>query len=158
MPYLTKEELEAIFADPLAVSGGAFWSRVSEDVDWTIMGSGPGSGRYTNLADLRANTIDKLAGVLEGPPEIKLVNVFFGGENYEWTSLEMEARATRKSGMHLILNVGDGSLLGIGKPYYNRYCLVVRWNDEGKVVQVRDYLDMTVIAEVWKEAEELGLF
>ncbi|KAM5383583.1 hypothetical protein ACJZ2D_002032 [Fusarium nematophilum] len=142
MPYLTKEELEAIFADPLAVSGGAFWSRVSEDVDWTIMGSGPGSGRYTNLADLRANTIDKLAGVLEGPPEIKLVNVFFGGENYEWTSLEMEARATRKS----------------GKPYYNRYCLVVRWNDEGKVVQVRDYLDMTVIAEVWKEAEELGLF
>lgn len=39
----------------------------------------------------------------------------------------------------------------------NRYALVIKWNDEGKVIAVRDYLETALIAEVWKEAEEMGL-
>jgi ketosteroid isomerase-like protein len=35
---------------------------------------------------------------------------------------------------------------------------VIKWNEEGKVIAVRDYLDTALIEEVWKEAEELGLF
>ncbi|KAI5458187.1 hypothetical protein BGZ63DRAFT_407483 [Mariannaea sp. PMI_226] len=142
MPYLTKAELEAIFADHPLTNGGAFWSRVAEDVDWTIMGSGPGTGRYRNLTDLRDNTIGKLVKVLAGPPEIKMVNVVFGGENYEWTTLELEARGMRKS----------------GKEYFNRYALVIKWNEDGKVAMVRDYLDTAIIEEIWREAGELGLF
>lgn len=98
MPYLTKEELEAIFANQPLANGGPFWTRVAEDVNWTIMGSGPSTGCYTNLVELRANTIEKLIKALQGPPELKIVHVFFGGENYEWTTMELEARGIRKSG------------------------------------------------------------
>lgn len=34
----------------------------------------------------------------------------------------------------------------------------MKWNEEGKVIEVRDYLDTALITEVWKEAEEMGLF
>jgi ketosteroid isomerase-like protein len=34
----------------------------------------------------------------------------------------------------------------------------MKWNDEGKVISVRDYLDTALIEEVWKEAEAMGLF
>ncbi|KAH6989731.1 hypothetical protein BKA56DRAFT_629474 [Ilyonectria sp. MPI-CAGE-AT-0026] len=142
MPYLTKEELESIFADQPLANGGPFWSRVAEDVEWTIMGSGPGTGRYTSLTELWGNTIGKLIKALQDPPQLNMVHVFFGGENYEWTSMELEARGTRKS----------------GKEYYNRYALVIKWNEDGKVIMVRDYLDTALIEEVWREAEELGLF
>lgn len=98
MPYLTKEELESIFADQPVANGGPFWSRVAEDVEWTIMGSGPGTGRYTSLTELWGNTIGKLIKALRDPPQLDMVNVFFGGENYEWTTMELEARGTRKSG------------------------------------------------------------
>lgn len=98
MPYLTKEELEAIFANQPLANGGPFWTRVAEDVDWTIMGSGPGTGHFTNLTELRANTIEKLMKALQDPLELKIVHVFFGGENYEWTTMELEARGIRKSG------------------------------------------------------------
>ncbi|PNP47735.1 hypothetical protein THARTR1_10496 [Trichoderma harzianum] len=141
MPYLAKEELEAIFSNQPLANGGPFWTRVAEDVNWTIMGSGPGTGHYTNLAELRANTIEKLMKALRGPLELKIVHVFFGGENYAWTTMELEARGIRKS----------------GKEYMNRY-LVIQWNDEGKVIAVRDYLDTALIEEVWKEAGEMGLF
>ncbi|KAL6689760.1 hypothetical protein J3F84DRAFT_398894 [Trichoderma pleuroticola] len=132
MPYLTKEELEAIFSNQPLANGGPFWTRVAEDVNWTIMGSGPGTGHYTNLAELRANTIEKLMKALRGPLELKIVHVFFGGENYAWTTMELEARGIRKS--------------------------VIQWNDEGRVIAVRNYLDTAVIEEVWKEAGEMGLF
>ncbi|KAL6400113.1 ketosteroid isomerase [Ilyonectria robusta] len=109
MPYLTKEELESIFADQPLANGGPFWSRVSEDVEWTIMGSGPGTGRYTSLTELWGNTIGKLIKALRDPPQLNMVHVFFGGENYEWTSMELEARGTRKSG-HGVIEARSSSL------------------------------------------------
>lgn len=83
MPYLTKEELEGIFAAQPLANGGPFWSRVAEDVEWTIMGSGPGTGRYLSPTELRVNTIGKLIKTLRDPPQLNMVHVFFGGENYE---------------------------------------------------------------------------
>ncbi|KAJ3542792.1 hypothetical protein NM208_g400 [Fusarium decemcellulare] len=138
MPFLTKEELEAIFATDPLTNGGPFWSRVADNVEWTVMGSSPGCGHYTNLKDLRANTIEKLMKFLQGPPQIKMVNVFFGGEHYEWTTMELEARGVLKS----------------GEEYHNHYALVIKWNEEGKVIQVRDYLDTALIERIWSSQGE----
>ncbi len=81
MPYLTKDEILAIFEAEATANGGAFWSRVLPSVDWTVMGRGPGTGRYTDLATLRAETVERLEACMQGGLQLKFVNVIVGGDN-----------------------------------------------------------------------------
>ena len=100
MPYLTKPELQHILENAAVVGGGPFWPRVAEDVDWTVLGSGPGTGRWHNLKDLREATLLRLVKYLEGPPNLKVVNVIVG-DNPEWTTMELEATGVLKNGSKL---------------------------------------------------------
>lgn len=97
MPYLTKDELLDIFSETTH-RGGKFWERVADDVDWTVMGSGPGSGRWHNLKELRAETVERLVSCLDKPLDLKMTNLIIAGDNNEWTIMEMEARSVCKNG------------------------------------------------------------
>lgn len=99
MPYLTKDEILAIFDGFAATNGGPFWTRVSPNVEWTIMGQGPGTGRYTDLVELRKNTLDRLQRCLAEPPQLRFVNALVSGDNSEWTTVELEAHGICKNGM-----------------------------------------------------------
>lgn len=97
MPYLTKSELTDILSDPVA-KGGELWSRIPEDVDWTVFGTGEGTGRWHNLTELRAATVGRLVDCMDGPLDLKLVDLIIGGENNERTVMEMEAFGRLKNG------------------------------------------------------------
>ena len=98
MPYLTKAEIHAIFESEATAHGGAFWSRVLPDVDWTVMGRGPATGRYIDLATLRAATVERLLACMQGGLQLKFTNWIIGGDNFEWTTVELEARGVTKKG------------------------------------------------------------
>lgn len=42
--------------------------------------------------------------------------------------------------------IADASSPGLGKAYNNEYVWLTRWNDEGKIVEIRSYFD-TMLSE-----------
>lgn len=46
-----------------------------------------------------------------------------------------------------------GSDVDLGKEYNNEYCWVVGFNDEGKIVSVRAYLDTAKLRDALEENE-----
>ncbi|RFU29086.1 hypothetical protein B7463_g7217, partial [Scytalidium lignicola] len=134
--YLTKSEVEAIVRTLEHGDGTHFWSRVSPDVNWTIMGNSPAAGTYNSLAELSANTLQKLSKVLDGQPlKFKVRSLIIGGENGEWSTLEIQAHGRTKN----------------GKEFDHEYVLVMKWSEEGKVVLVRDYLDSALLNRIFEE-------
>lgn len=105
MTRLTKSELQSILEQADVPNGGPLWPRVSPDVDWQVMGSGPGTGQYHDLKELRAKTLERLLKHVDGELSLKVVNVIVG-DNPEWTTLELEAKGTLKKG-ELGLSSGD---------------------------------------------------
>lgn len=97
MPRLTKAELHSILHQAAVPNGGPLWTRVSPDVDWLVIGSGPGCGHYHGLKELRANTLERLIKHIDGDLNLKVVNVIVG-DDAEWTTLELEARGKLKNG------------------------------------------------------------
>ena len=105
-----------------------FFARVSPTVDWTVMGSHALSGRYTELATFRQSTFGRLNPRMESPLALKVTNVIVSGGQ---AAVELSADGKQKS----------------GKPFDNKYCWVVRYDEKGMVVQVRAYLDGELVNE-----------
>ncbi|RQM07620.1 hypothetical protein DH86_00002082, partial [Scytalidium sp. 3C] len=119
--------------------GSGFWGRVAPDVNWTIMGTGPGAGTYTSLAELSANTIGKLVQFVDGPMKFKVRNILFAGGTVEWTTAELQSNGRTKN----------------GKDFVHNFVLILRWNDQSQVVEVRDYLDSALLKQIFEENEGL---
>jgi hypothetical protein len=49
-----------------------FWSRVADDVDWTVKGTHPLAGRYHHKAEFVWSTFARLAGVLAGGVKLRI--------------------------------------------------------------------------------------
>lgn len=94
----TKSEIESIINAIENGDGSGFWGRVAPDVNWTIMGTGPGAGTYTSLAELSANTIGKLVQFVDGPMKFKVRNILFAGGTVEWTTAELQSNGRTKNG------------------------------------------------------------
>lgn len=84
-------EIKQIF-EPLSIQGSQskYFDHVADDVDWTIMGHSPMSGRYTSKKEFVDATLTVLREkVLTEPLRMKVVNVIAG--DGEWAAVEMEA-------------------------------------------------------------------
>jgi uncharacterized protein len=55
-----------------------------------------------------------------------------GGGDEEWAVVEMANTSKTKTGMD----------------YNNTFCWATRWNEEGKIVQVRAYLDTALVDSI----------
>ncbi|KAK3067419.1 hypothetical protein LTS18_001130, partial [Coniosporium uncinatum] len=66
------------------------------------------------------------------PMRIKILNVIGGGPDDEWATVELRNEGKTKNGME----------------YNQTYCWCTRWNQEGKIVQVRAYLDTALVRDV----------
>lgn len=89
---------------------------------------------------------------------LKVRNVIGGGDQ-EWATVELIADA--------VCNNGAGDLRALfwlywhpvlmcavpGLPFENTYAWIVRFDEEGKVVQVRAYLDSTLVKQSIEENE-----
>lgn len=114
-----------------------FWSRVSDKVDWWIVGQTPMSGTYDSKQAFLDATIEVLNGkVLDGPLLLRTVNVVGGGSESEWATVELEAiDAKCRNGM----------------VYDMRYCWNVRFGKDDMIEQVRAFLDTDLLERAIKE-------
>ncbi|KAI7209612.1 hypothetical protein KC333_g8637, partial [Hortaea werneckii] len=67
--------------------------------------------------------------ILRDPLALQVINVVGGGGDQEWALVELKADAVCKNGM----------------PYPQRYAWVMRFDENGTIVQVRAYLDSALV-------------
>jgi uncharacterized protein len=133
---LTVEDVRTVFAGLQSGGGAPFFEHVADDVDWTVQGTHPLAGRYRGKAAFRAGTFAKLAPVLPGGPRLRADNIMVSGD---WAIVELRSDATAKNGMR----------------YDNRYCWLARFRD-GKIVEVRAYLDSALVAQLFQQNSPKG--
>jgi hypothetical protein len=110
-----------------------FFSRVADDVDWTVMGTHPLAGHYTSKSELIARTFARIERIMKGGIVLKVNHVIVSGDE---AAVEMESLSVARN----------------GRPFNNTYCWVVRFL-EGEIVEVRAYVDSALVQLVLDENE-----
>ncbi|PGH23914.1 hypothetical protein AJ80_01976 [Polytolypa hystricis UAMH7299] len=126
--YPSLEEVKSIFAN--WESGGdpeKFFARVSDEVEWLVMGHSEMSKLYVGKTFFRASTFSILNPILTKPITMSVRNVVGGGDQ-AWAVAEMTADSVCKNGMV--------------------YDQVYAFNEEGQIVEVRAYVDTQLVTEV----------
>ncbi|GAB7343166.1 hypothetical protein MBLNU457_1237t2 [Dothideomycetes sp. NU457] len=103
--YPDQKEITTLFENLSNGNAEAFFSCVSSNVDWELLGQHPLAGRYRNLADWKKGALEPINKVLREPLKLKVRNVVGGGEQ-EWASVELFADAVCKNGsLPYVLNI-----------------------------------------------------
>jgi len=111
--------------------GSAFFERVADDVDWTVMGTHPLAGHYLSKKDFREGTFARLGRVLTGGAQLHVEHLLIKGTE---AIVELHSLATAKNGMR----------------FDNRYCWIVYFRHK-VIVRVRAYLDSAMVARLFEE-------
>ncbi|HYA63878.1 MAG TPA: nuclear transport factor 2 family protein [Candidatus Sulfotelmatobacter sp.] len=120
-----------IFKNLESGDGQQFFAHVADDVDWTVEGTHPLAGHYHSKADFVSHTFEKLNKVLPQGAELYVEHALV---SEDWAVVELHSLATAKNGLR----------------FDNRYCWVCRFED-GKIVEVRAYLDSALVARLFEE-------
>ena len=110
-----------------------FFSRVADDVDWTVMGTHPLAGHYTSKSELIERTFARIERIMKEGIVLKVNHVIVSGDE---AAVEMESLSVARN----------------GRPFNNTYCWVVRFL-EGEIVEVRAYVDSALVQLVLDENE-----
>ena len=110
-----------------------FFSKVSDDVNWTVMGTHPLSGTYHSKQDFIQATFERLNKVLKEGVVLKVNHILVKNST---AVVEMENLSTA-------LN---------GRPFNNTYAWIVKFENE-KIVEVRAYVDSALVQRVLDENE-----
>lgn len=127
---INAESVRAIFAH-LEHGYETFFTHVAEEVDWTVHGTHPLAGHYRSKSEFIAATFARIAKILRGGTQLRVVHVLTDGA---WATVEMQSMATAANGMR----------------FDNRYCWVVRF-EGNRIVQVRAYLDSALIQRLFDQ-------
>ena len=128
---ITPDRVREMFKGLEKGDGAAFFERVADNVDWTVMGSHPLAGHYRSKKDFIAGTFAKLGQVLKHGAQLHVEHLLV---NDDQAVVELHSLATAKNGMR----------------FDNRYCWVVHFQD-GVIVRVRAYLDSAMVARLFDE-------
>ncbi|MGM4910437.1 nuclear transport factor 2 family protein [Rhizobium sp. 768_B6_N1_8] len=127
---MNKQQIAALFAHLEQGDGAAFFAKVAEDVDWTVMGTHPLAGHYHSKQEFLAGTFAKLHKVLPDGTQLSTENILIDGD---WAIVELRSMATARDGMR----------------FDNRYCWLCRFSG-GTIVEVRAYLDSWLVGELFR--------
>jgi hypothetical protein len=128
---ITSETVRQIFKGLEKGDGAAFFERVADDVDWTVMGTHPLAGHYTSKKAFIEGTFAKLSQVLPKGTQLHVEHLIVEGDE---AVVELHSLATAKNGMR----------------FDNRYCWVVYFRNN-VIVRVRAYLDSAMVARLFDE-------
>jgi hypothetical protein len=128
---ITSESVREIFKGLENGDGAAFFERVADDVDWTVMGTHPLSGHYPSKKAFVEGTFAKLSRVLPKGAQLHLEDLIVKGDE---AAVELHSLATAKNGMR----------------FDNRYCWVVYFRND-VIVKVGAYLDSAMVARLFEE-------
>lgn len=127
---MDKEAIRALFSHLEHGDGAGFFEKVSDQVDWTVMGTHPLAGRYTSKQAFLSATFVKLDHVLPNGTQLKVEHIYQDGD---WATVELRSMATASDGMR----------------FDNRYCWVCRFSNN-RIVEVRAYLDSWLVGELFR--------
>lgn len=96
--YPSREEITALFKNMETGNYPAMFSRVSKDVDWTVMGTHSCAGRYTTLEGFQHGTLARLGKLVKEPGIRLMVRNVIGGGDQEWANVELVAVAEGLNG------------------------------------------------------------
>jgi uncharacterized protein len=128
---VTLTQVQDIFKKLEDGDGGAFFTHVANDVDWTVEGTHPLAGHYHSKADFVAHTFEKLNKVLPEGTQLHVEHALVSGD---WAVVELHSLATARNGLR----------------FDNRYCWVCRFSG-ATIVEVRAYLDSALVARLFQE-------
>lgn len=112
-----------------AAGGSSFFSDVlTDDVVWTIEGSGPSAGVFRGRTEFVERAVRPFISRLSSPVRPTAYRVWADGE-------------------HVIINWEGGGTAHDGRPYTNRYAWIFRMQD-GKAVEVTAFLDLAPYDDV----------
>lgn len=132
-----REQLFGNLAHPDTMS--AFFDRVADDVDWTVMGNHPIAGHYTSKKAFMDATFDRLARLMRDPIRLELRHLHLDGAT---VTVEMQAMS------HTLEGVAYDYIL----------CWVCRFDSAepgAMVVEVRAYLDSAMVTWTIVRNEQL---
>lgn len=112
-----------------AAGGSTFFSDVlTDDVVWTIEGSGPSAGTFQGRADFVERAVRPFVSRLASPVRPTAYKLWADGE-------------------HVIVNWEGSGTARDGQPYANSYAWIFRMQD-GKAVKVTAFLDLAPYDDV----------
>jgi uncharacterized protein len=126
---IDEQMVRSIFADLGRGDGGAFFEHVADDVDGTVMGTHPLAGLYLSKRALQEGTFSKLGKMLPDGAKLRVTNVIVAGD---MAVVELASDAIARNGMR----------------FDNHDCWVTRFGGK-TIVEVRAYLDSTMVAELF---------
>ena len=100
-----KQLIEDMFAELSRGNGAGYLERLSDDVEFTIIGTTKFSGTFRGKADVVSRLLTPLMNGLDGPLEVKPHHLVAEGD-----AVVVQARGR--------------SITKTGKPYDNTYCQV----------------------------------
>ena len=124
-----KQLIETMFAELSRGNGAGYLERLTDDVQFTIIGSTKFSGTFDGKQDVVNRLLMPLMGALEGGLEVIPDRLVAEGDT---VVVQAHGRSTTKT----------------GKPYNNTYCQVFRI-DGGKVKQITEYLDTELVNQAF---------
>ena len=128
---ITEPEIRELFSKLERGDGKEFFNHVANNVDWIVQGTHPLAGHYHSRDEFFSHTFARLNNVLPGGTQLRVESVLICGG---WAVVELRSMATARNGMR----------------FDNRYCWVVRL-ENGLIVQVRAYLDSTMVQRLFDE-------
>lgn len=133
---VTVEYVEKLFRNLSTGNSRVFFDNVADDVQWTVTGTHPMAGIYKSKSDFLAHTLHRLNKLLTGELVLNVNHMIVSGDT---AVVEMTSASTARN----------------GKPYVNRYCWVVRF-ENGVIKEVRAYLDSFLVHQTIAENEHLA--
>jgi ketosteroid isomerase-like protein len=128
---ITPGRVREIFKGLENGDGAAFFERVADNVDWTVMGTHPLAGHYRSKKDFIAGTFAKLGQVLPQGAQLHVEHLIVKDDE---AVVELQSLATAKNGMR----------------FDNRYCWIVYFKD-AVIVRIRAYIDSAMVARLFEE-------
>ncbi|GAB7350927.1 hypothetical protein MBLNU459_g1437t2 [Dothideomycetes sp. NU459] len=144
--YPTREDIKSLFANLSNGNAEAFYSRVSPDVEWDVLGHHPLAGHFTTLEDWKRGALGPINAVLREPLQLQVRNIVGGGTE-EWAVVELFANGICKNGGPdtTTLYRAYADAFSQGMEYPQQYSWVMRFDNKGTIVQVRAYLDSALV-------------
>lgn len=131
---LNKKFVQELFRNLEIGQQDQFFGRVSANVLWQVMGTHPLAGIYHSKQDFIDHTFSRLNKVLKHGPILKVNNIIIAAEE-SIAIVEMRQLSTTVN----------------NKPFDNYYCWIVKFEND-VIVEVRAYLDSTLVKELMSEA------
>jgi ketosteroid isomerase-like protein len=130
---LTKQFVADFFKNLETGQQDKFFSQVSPNVLWQVMGTHPLAGIYHNKKEFIEHTFARLHKLLKGGPILKVNNIFIAAEE-PVAIVEM---------LQLSSSI-------CGNPFNNTYCWIVRF-EGSMIIEVRAYLDSALVQQLISE-------